>query len=99
MNLLSWLLVILINCMIFQSLSLEIMRMSIPAVSFFVELECFPLPRECLSLNYDLKCFKLAINIAKSSNSLKQFVGKLPTNCLSVFGYFVGLALKGLMME
>ena len=25
-----------------------------------------------------------------------QFVGKLPTNCLSVFDHFVGLALKGL---
>ena len=27
---------------------------------------------------------------------LKQFVGKLPTNCLSVFDHFVKLALKGL---
>ena len=27
---------------------------------------------------------------------LKQFVGKLPTNCLSVFDQFVGLAFKGL---
>ena len=27
--------------------------------------------------------------------TLKQFVGKLPTNCLSVFGHFVNLALKG----
>ena len=27
---------------------------------------------------------------------LKQDVGKLPTNCLSVFDHFVGLALKGL---
>ena len=26
----------------------------------------------------------------------KQFVDKFPTNCLSVFGYFVRLALKGL---
>ena len=29
------------------------------------------------------------------SNTLKQFVGKLPTNCLSIFGHFVGLVLKG----
>ena len=29
-------------------------------------------------------------------NTLKQFVGKLPTNYLSVFDHFVGLALKGL---
>ena len=28
--------------------------------------------------------------------TLKQFVGKLPMNCLSVFDHFVGLALKGL---
>ena len=28
--------------------------------------------------------------------TLKQFVRKLPTNCLSVFDHFVGLALKGL---
>ena len=30
---------------------------------------------------------------------LKQFVGKLPTNCLSVFDHFVGLALKGLIIS
>ena len=33
----------------------------------------------------------------KWSNALKQFVGNLPTNCLSVFDHFVGLALKGLI--
>ena len=38
----------------------------------------------------------LSANITKWSNTLKQFVGKLPTNCLSVFGHFVGLAVKGL---
>ena len=32
----------------------------------------------------------------KWSNTLKRFVGKLPTNCLSVFDHFLGLALKGL---
>ena len=32
----------------------------------------------------------------KWSNTLKQFVGKFPTNCLSVFDHFVGLALKRL---
>ena len=34
----------------------------------------------------------------KWSNRLKQFVGNLLTNCLSVFDYFVGLTLKGLGM-
>ena len=35
-------------------------------------------------------------NITKWSNTLKQFVGNLPTNCLSVFDHFVGLTLKAL---
>ena len=36
-------------------------------------------------------------NPTKWSNTLKQFVGNLPTNCLSVFDHFVKLALKGLI--
>ena len=38
----------------------------------------------------------LSANHTKYSNTLKEFVGKLPTNCLSVFDHFVKLALKGL---
>ena len=38
-----------------------------------------------------------SVNFTKWSNTLKQFVGNLPTNCLSAFDHFVGLALKGLM--
>ena len=38
----------------------------------------------------------LSANPTKRSNTLKQFVGKLPTNCLSVFDHFMKLALKGL---
>ena len=38
----------------------------------------------------------LSANFTKWSNTLKQFVGKLPTCCLSVFDHFVGLAIKGL---
>ena len=34
----------------------------------------------------------------KWSNTLKQFVGKLPANCLSVFDHLVGFALKGLVL-
>ena len=37
----------------------------------------------------------LSANPTKWSNALKQFVGKLLTNCLSVLDNFVGLALKG----
>ena len=39
----------------------------------------------------------LSANFTKWSNTVKQFVGKLPTNYLSVFDHFVGLALKGLI--
>ena len=38
----------------------------------------------------------LSVNFTKWSNTLKQSVGKLPTNCLSIFDHFVGLAVKGL---
>ena len=38
----------------------------------------------------------LSAKFIKWSNTLKQFVGELPTNCLSLFDHFKGLALKGL---
>ena len=38
----------------------------------------------------------LSANPTKCSNTLKQFIGKLPTNGLSVFDHFVWLTLKGL---
>ena len=41
----------------------------------------------------------LNANPTKWSNTIKQFVGNLPTNCLSVFVHFVALALKGLIKE
>ena len=31
----------------------------------------------------------LSANLTKWLNTLKQFVGKLPTNCLSVFDHFM----------
>ena len=39
----------------------------------------------------------LSANPTKWSNTLKQFVGKLPTDFLSVFDHFVGIVLKGLI--
>ena len=45
-------------------------------------------------------CFfinSLTTNPTKWSNTLKQFVGNLPMNCLNVFEHFVGMALKWLM--
>ena len=41
----------------------------------------------------------LSANLTKWPNTLKQFVGKLPTNCLSVFDHFVRLALQVLSHE
>ena len=40
----------------------------------------------------------LSPNLTKLSNTLKQVIGNLPTNFLSVFHYFVGLALNGLKL-
>ena len=44
--------------------------------------------------NYGLN--PLSPNPTQWSNTLKQFVGNLPTNCLSVLDRFVKLVLKGL---
>ena len=38
----------------------------------------------------------LSANPTKWLNTLKQFVGNLPINCLSVFDHFVKLVLKEL---
>ena len=40
----------------------------------------------------------LSANPTKWPNTLKQFVGKLTTNCLSLFDHFVKLALKVLII-
>ena len=45
---------------------------------------------------HELNFNPLNAKITKWSNTLKQFVGNLSTNCLSVFDHFVGLGLKGL---
>ena len=47
-------------------------------------------------LRYSAVLNPLSDNPTKWPNKPKQFVGKLPTNCLSVFGHFVNLALKRL---
>ena len=48
---------------------------------------------------YTSKINPLSANFTKWSNTLKQFVGKYSTNCLSMFDRFVGLALKGLSLH
>ena len=55
-------------------------------------------PTHATRLNNNCKLFDpLSAKLTKWPNTLKQFLGNLPTNCLSVFGHFMGLALKGLM--
>ena len=39
----------------------------------------------------------LCVPTLQNSQTLKQFVGKKPTNCLCVFDHFLGLVLKGLI--
>ena len=50
----------------------------------------------CLYSIFVIQVNPLSANPTKWSNTLKQFVGNLPTNCLNVFDHFVGMALKGL---
>ena len=51
-----------------------------------------------LTLSVDVNFNPLSAKLTKWPDTLKQFVGNLPTNSLSVFGHFVGLALKGLSL-
>ena len=52
--------------------------------------------KQRIILQWNFSLNPLSANPTKWSNTLKQFVGKLPTNCFSVFDHFVKLALKGL---
>ena len=53
----------------------------------------------CFCIDPFIKPKPLSASFTKWSNTLKQFVGKLPTICLGVFDHFVGLALKGLSSD
>ena len=61
-----------------------------PHVNYF----CKKLRLKCLR-RFWISVNPLSVNYTKWSNTLKQFVANLPTNCLSVFDHFVGLLLKG----
>ena len=56
-----------------------------------------------LSSDFDnleaLALYPLSTNPTKWLKTLKQFVGNLPTNCLSVFDHFGRLALEGLKLN
>ena len=61
-----------------------------------ITYECCVSQSVSQSVSVILSFNPLSANPTKWSNTLKQFVGKLPTICLSVFDHFVGLELKGL---
>ena len=79
---------------------------TVPLMVFLDNLVIIPALKRCSWYFYNcqiLNCVSFALilnplmaNITKWSNTLKQFVGKLATNCLSVLDHFVGLALKEL---
>ena len=75
-------------------------RYFISAINTWKVYQCIEIKvafRRMININNNSSPFNpLSANPTKWSNTLKQFVGKLPTNCLSVFDHFVGLALKGL---
>ena len=56
-----------------------------------------------LSSDFDnleaLALYPLSTNPTKWLKTLKQFVGNLPTNCLSVFDHFGRLALEDLKLN
>ena len=71
----------------------------------YIFLEDFNMEPNCLALTSFMQSFNmfnlinpLSANPEKWSNTLKQFVANLPTNCLSVFDHFMNLALKGLKL-
>ena len=71
---------------------LKIINLTLPDPK---KLKIFILTVLCGASKGLMKALTLA-NPAKWSNTLKQFVGNFPTNCLSVFDHFVKLGLKGL---
>ena len=59
--------------------------------TYFLKYHTFNKKKHCY-----MKLNPLSVNHTKWSNTPKQSVGCKPTNCLSVFDHFAGLALKGL---
>ena len=57
---------------------------------FLIAAKMYPTQKFALKVNFN----PVSANPTKWSNTLKQFVTNLPTNCLSVFNHFVGLAFK-----
>ena len=85
-------------CFEMQSHDIEIGKSCLSSVSkvFFKKIKSKFLEYAKKNIHSGKKFNPLSANLTKWSNGLKQFVDKIPTNCLSVIGYFVKLSLKGL---
>ena len=82
-------------------LKMKVKIFSLLATCYFVLLyitcsQIFASPT-CYS-NYECVVNPLSANPNKWPNILKRFAGNSPMSCLSVFGHFVGLTLKGLKL-
>ena len=81
------------------SISISIMIMVIPKPNFMFFWYFWQIFFTILFMtifNFQFWVNPLSATPIKWSNTLKKFVGKLPTNFLIVFDHFVILALKGL---
>ena len=83
------------------AISLVLISVYIRTSLFYLLVNGFCIPE---AANLKLLLFVYLLNplsakLSKWPNTLKQFVANLPTNCLSVFGHFVRLALKGLRKQ
>ena len=66
-----------------------------PIFNKVVGITCCESKRSQKVALHDLHLKPLGANPTQWFKTLKQFVGNLPTNCLSVFDHFVGWRLKG----
>ena len=64
--------------------------------SFYYAMNFHYIVLNCVSSCISPVINTLNNNCSKLSKTLKQFVDKLLTNCLSAFEHFIGLVLKGL---
>ena len=65
---------------------------------YFVKISLSLRIQHCLGILQEF-IISLSANPTKWPNKLKQFVGNLPTNCLSVFDHFVNSAFKVILSD
>ena len=78
------------------NLGISISNLAVKCI--IISFDCYwtPIEQKKMFFFVPLSLNPLSANPTKWPNTLKQFVSKLQTNCLSLFDDFVRLALKGL---